>query len=66
MQHRLTPDNIPHLRVIGGYWYLATPYTRYHAGPEAAFVEAARCAAWLVRQGLIVYTRPQGLRRAFP
>lgn len=35
--------------------YLATPYSNYAAGHEAAFKEAARIAAWLATKGVIVY-----------
>lgn len=35
--------------------YLATPYTNYPAGREAAFREAARIAAWLATNDIIVF-----------
>ncbi len=43
------------LRATGGYVYLATPYSKYPGGIDAAFSEACRVAAWLVRQGVGVY-----------
>jgi hypothetical protein len=36
--------------------YLATPYSRYRTGITAAFAEAARIAAFLLRAGLNVYS----------
>jgi hypothetical protein len=38
------------------FWYLATPYSKYHAGIETAFVLAAQTAASLVRAGIPVYS----------
>jgi len=38
------------------FWYLATPYSRYADGLDAAFAEAARQAALLVRAGIPVYS----------
>lgn len=38
------------------YWYLATPYSKYEAGIEAAFQEAARIAGQLVAHGVPVYS----------
>lgn len=43
------------LRAEHGYFYLATPYSRYPGGIEAAFVEACKAAAWLVRERIGVY-----------
>ena len=39
-----------------GFWYLATVYSKFPDGIEAAFVEAARVAARLVKAGLRVYS----------
>lgn len=36
------------------YWYVATPYSRYPGGHEAAFVAAASHTASLARAGLAV------------
>lgn len=38
------------------FWYLATPYTKYVGGPEAAFVMACQQAALLLRAGVVVYS----------
>ena len=43
------------IRADGGYLYLATPYSKYPGGIDAAFTEACRAAAWFVRQGIGVY-----------
>lgn len=37
-------------------WYMATPYTKYHEGIEAAFQEASYYAAKLLQQGVNVYS----------
>jgi hypothetical protein len=37
------------------FWYLATPYTNYKPGPEAAFVDACQVAAWLMRRRVRVF-----------
>lgn len=36
--------------------YLATPYTKYKPGIEAAFVEACKLTARLIRTGMPVYS----------
>jgi hypothetical protein len=36
--------------------YLATPYTHYALGTEAAFIEASRIAGQLAEQGIIVFS----------
>lgn len=38
------------------YWYLATPYSKYAGGLEAAFAEACKAAASLVTHGIRVYS----------
>lgn len=38
------------------FWYLATPYSKYEAGLEAAFEEACRCAYALIRAGFPCYS----------
>ena len=38
------------------YWYLATPYSKYPGGIEAAFILACRAAADLIRAGVRVYS----------
>lgn len=40
----------------GNLCYLATPFTHYRFGPEAAFVEAAQITAKLVKAGIITYS----------
>lgn len=41
---------------MSGFWYLATPYSKYADGIEAAFVEAAKQTALLIRAGVRVYS----------
>lgn len=38
-----------------GFWYLATPYTRYPYGMESAFREASKAAALLIQAGIPVF-----------
>lgn len=38
------------------YWYLATPYTNYHEGHEAACEKACDIAAMLMSTGLVVFS----------
>ena len=42
--------------LIGGYYYLGTPYTLYPSGIQSAFEDAARIAGILTHMGLIVYS----------
>jgi hypothetical protein len=37
-------------------WYLATPYSKFSGGIEAAFQAAAKAAATLLRRGAAVYS----------
>lgn len=39
-----------------GFYYLATPYSRYPAGVDAAYAEACRVAARLFLEGVPVYS----------
>lgn len=39
-----------------GFWYLATPYSKYRAGTEAAYRDACALAAHLFRAGVQVYS----------
>jgi Domain of unknown function (DUF1937) len=39
-----------------GYYYLATPYTKFPSGQEAAFTEACRIAAKLMDAGHSIYS----------
>ena len=41
---------------MSGFYYLATPYTKYPGGTEAAFTMACQQAALLLRAGIIVYS----------
>jgi hypothetical protein len=43
------------LRVASGYWYLASPYSKYPGGIEAAFAEISRVTARLTQRGIRVY-----------
>lgn len=38
------------------FFYLATPYSKYPGGLEAAFIEACRATAKLIREGRRVYS----------
>lgn len=44
------------LHQAGMLWYLATPYSKYPAGIEAAFRDAAKATADLLRAGVSVYS----------
>ena len=50
------PELIARLKQHSGFWYLATPYSKYSDGLEAAFVEAAKAAAFLTRHGIGVFS----------
>jgi hypothetical protein len=41
---------------MSGYWYLASPYSRYPAGPDAAYAEVCKIAADLFKGGALVYS----------
>lgn len=41
-------------RPLNGFWYLATPYTKFTHGTEAAFKHACKSAAVLIESGLRV------------
>lgn len=43
------------LTATKGFWYLATPYSRYQRGIGLAFLAACRAAAWLVHRGVRIY-----------
>jgi len=38
-----------------GFWYLATPYSAYPDGPEAAYIRACERAAALIAAGVTVF-----------
>ncbi len=39
-----------------GFWYLATPYSRYSKGIEAAFNDAVSAAATCIKAGVMVFS----------
>lgn len=47
---------IDRLKLVPGFWYLATPYSKYRDGLEAAFIEASRAAAVLTKAGVGVFS----------
>lgn len=44
------------LRIETGYWYLASPYSKYPHGLNAAAQEIARVAGALLKRGIPVYS----------
>ena len=53
---RIFPPLINPFLKSPGFWYLATPYTLYPEGIEAAFQEACRNAGLLIRAGFPVFS----------
>lgn len=54
-----------------GYWYIASPYTKYPGGPKAAFLAVAEAGAWLVRRAVhvfvpITHSHPISTAKGFP
>ncbi len=49
------PFDLDLARSYPGYWYLASPYSKYPAGIHVAFVDVCRHAAWLIRHGVRIY-----------
>jgi len=43
------------LRKVPGYWYIATPYSKYPGGIDEAFKEAARVSAYLVKNAVRIF-----------
>ncbi len=41
---------------MSGFFYLATPYSKYPAGLHAAFIEACKQTALLIQAGVRVYS----------
>jgi len=41
---------------VASYWYVATPYSKYAVGIEQAFIDACRATAWLLKQGVNVFS----------
>lgn len=52
----MTPFDLDAARRAVPFLYLATPYSKYPDGLEAAFIEASACAGWLIREGVRVYS----------
>lgn len=50
--------DLPYMRNLcdGGFFYLASPYSLYYSGLDAAFCEACQIAAWFMQQGVVVFT----------
>lgn len=48
-------DELKELAGANGFWYIATPYSKYPRGITNAFEEACRVSAWLIEQGVRVY-----------
>ena len=44
------------LRIESGFWYLCSPYSRYHAGIDEAARVAAKIAGELTRLGIWAYS----------
>jgi hypothetical protein len=55
LREQLETIDLDALRASKGYWYLATPYSKYPGGIRQAYIEACRAAAWLLRQGVMVF-----------
>ncbi len=43
------------LRAVEPFVYVATPYSKYPHGMDAAFVEACRASGWLIANGVRVF-----------
>lgn len=52
MQTISAPADLPR---VDGYWYLATPYSRYPHGRRRAFEDACALAGRMVRDGVGVF-----------
>jgi hypothetical protein len=51
----LTSDILPHLENHNGFWYLATPYTKYHRDLDSACQMACIAAAFLTKHNITVF-----------
>jgi len=49
-------DFLDSLKQLQGYWYLASPYTLYPAGLEAACKHVSDVAAWLILHGVTLFS----------
>ena len=38
-----------------GFWYLASPYSKYPQGTAAAFEEVCKAAAWCIQHGIFIH-----------
>ena len=59
MLKKITPESLDliyKLKALGGFWYVATPYSKHPKGIYIAFEEAADITAWLLSFGLPVYS----------
>lgn len=52
----IPPFDLDQARSAHGFWYLATPYTRYPRGIAAAARDAALVTAGLMRLGIAVFS----------
>src|SRR3990167_3848405 len=52
----IEPFNLQLLEDTRGYWYLATPYSKYPGGLEVAYSEACKAAAFLIRRSIRVFS----------
>lgn len=48
--------NLDHLRQAPAYWYLASPYSKYPDGLEAAFRDVCKATAFLIQESVRVYS----------
>ncbi len=59
------------IRRCDGYWYLATPYSKYPEGMDRAFQEASAVAGWLLKKKIhtfcpIAHSHPISLYGGIP
>jgi hypothetical protein len=48
--------DLDYLRRAPGYWYLASPYSKYPDGLENAFRDVCKSTAYLIGEGVKVYS----------
>ena len=51
----LDPVPLHDAREGAGYWYLASPYSKYPRGTSEAFEEVCQAAGWLILRGIFVF-----------
>lgn len=56
MQPDITVKSLSWVDIGDGYWYLATPYSKYPEGIEAAFRDACKVSARLIEAGVRVFS----------